>query len=160
MSTLNPCDRPTLADVLFDTKDGLDRYESYYSEFKGKSNDEVLSFSQLDPIVDEFRVGSRLGDSLSSVKRRRSLEQDDEQSSSQKKNKSHAASSPPSGRRGSQHTGSQHTESRIGSQGPRSSQRSPKFQWPRNDVGAFTVSAGPSERTKWEAIKEGKRHVR
>jgi hypothetical protein len=31
---------------------------------------------------------------------------------------------------------------------------------PRNDVGAFTVSAGPTERAKWEAIKEGKLHVR
>jgi hypothetical protein len=152
---LNPLDRPTLADLLFDTKEGLDRYGSYYGKIKGKGNDELLPFSQLDPIVDEFRIGSRPGDSSSSVKRRRTLEPDDEQSSSQKKNKSHAVSLPPPG-----HRGSQHTESRIGSQEPRSSQRSPKFQSPRNDASKLTVSVGPSERAKWEAIKEGKRHVR
>jgi hypothetical protein len=41
----NPRDRPTLADLLYDTKDGLDRYESYYGKIKGKGNDELIPFS-------------------------------------------------------------------------------------------------------------------
>jgi hypothetical protein len=42
---LNPRDRPILTDLLFDTKEGLDRHESYYGKIKGKGNDELIPFS-------------------------------------------------------------------------------------------------------------------